>query len=109
LPLDFNRLMDAGQNLRYGKLALALAKSPGKNRRVVQIMELQILELGSLWNLELEFGIGIWNLEFGIWNFGIGVWSQHSTIRIDLAGAAWWTTAPWPDHCVWSGLARGIT
>jgi adenosylhomocysteine nucleosidase len=30
LPLDFNRLMDAGQNLRYGKLALALAKSPGK-------------------------------------------------------------------------------
>jgi len=39
----------------------------------------------------------------------IGVRSQHSTIRIDLAGAAWWTTAPWPDHCVWSGLARGIT
>ncbi len=30
LPLDFTRLMDAGQNLRYGKLALALAKSPRK-------------------------------------------------------------------------------
>ena len=30
LPLDFARLMDAGQNLRYGKLALALAKSPRK-------------------------------------------------------------------------------
>src|SRR5204863_7950762 len=41
------------------------------------------------------------------WN--IGVRSQHSTMRIDLAGAAWWTTTPWPDHCGWNGLARGIT
>ena len=30
LPLDFNLVLDAGQNLRRGKLALALAKSPGK-------------------------------------------------------------------------------
>src|SRR5947207_3675101 len=30
LPLDFNCLMDAQQNLSYGKLALALLKSPGK-------------------------------------------------------------------------------
>jgi adenosylhomocysteine nucleosidase len=30
LPLDFNRLMTADQKLSYGKLALALARSPGK-------------------------------------------------------------------------------
>jgi adenosylhomocysteine nucleosidase len=30
LPLDFNRLMDAEQNLSYVRLALALVSSPGK-------------------------------------------------------------------------------
>jgi adenosylhomocysteine nucleosidase len=30
LPLDFNRFMTANQTMSYGKLALALAKSPGK-------------------------------------------------------------------------------
>lgn len=30
LPLDFNQLMTTNQKLSYGKLALALAKSPGK-------------------------------------------------------------------------------
>jgi nucleoside phosphorylase len=30
LPLDFNRLMDSDQNLRYGKLTAALLRSPGK-------------------------------------------------------------------------------
>jgi hypothetical protein len=30
LPLDFNQLMTANQKMNYGKLALALAKSPGK-------------------------------------------------------------------------------
>ena len=30
LPLDFNRLMDADQNLKYAKLTAALLKSPGK-------------------------------------------------------------------------------
>ena len=30
LPLDFNQLMTANQKMSYGKLALALAKSPGK-------------------------------------------------------------------------------
>ena len=30
LPLDFNQLMTAEQKMSYGKLALALAKSPGK-------------------------------------------------------------------------------
>jgi cell pole-organizing protein PopZ len=30
LPVDFNQLMTANQKVSYGKLALALAKSPGK-------------------------------------------------------------------------------
>jgi len=30
LPLDFNHLMDADQNLKYGKLTALLLKSPGK-------------------------------------------------------------------------------
>jgi nucleoside phosphorylase len=30
MPLDFNRLMTAAQKMSYGKLALAVAKSPGK-------------------------------------------------------------------------------
>ncbi len=30
LPLDFNTLMTAEQNMHFGKLALALVKSPGK-------------------------------------------------------------------------------
>jgi len=30
LPLDFNRLMDSDQNLKYAKLTAALLKSPGK-------------------------------------------------------------------------------
>ena len=30
LPLDFNQLMNARQEMSYGKLALALVKSPGK-------------------------------------------------------------------------------
>jgi adenosylhomocysteine nucleosidase len=30
LPLDFNRLLDAEQNLRYGRLVLMLLASPGK-------------------------------------------------------------------------------
>jgi hypothetical protein len=30
LPLDFNQLMNARQQMDYGKLALALARSPGK-------------------------------------------------------------------------------
>jgi hypothetical protein len=30
LPLDFNQLMTPRQKISYGKLALALARSPGK-------------------------------------------------------------------------------
>ena len=37
LPLDFNLVLDAGQNLRRGKLALALAKSPGKIGALLQL------------------------------------------------------------------------
>ena len=38
LPLDFNRLMDAEQNLSYAKLALALAGSP---RKISALLKLQ--------------------------------------------------------------------
>jgi adenosylhomocysteine nucleosidase len=38
LPLDFNRLMNASQQMDYGKLALALVKSPGK---VASLLRLQ--------------------------------------------------------------------
>jgi nucleoside phosphorylase len=39
LPLDFNRLMDAGQNLSYGKLTAALLKSPGKVSALLQLQK----------------------------------------------------------------------
>ncbi len=38
LPLDFNRLMTAGQRMHYGKVAVALVKSP---RRVGALLRLQ--------------------------------------------------------------------
>ncbi|HXR04871.1 MAG TPA: hypothetical protein VN836_09210, partial [Verrucomicrobiae bacterium] len=38
LPLDFNRLSKPDQSLDYGKLFLAVAKSPGK---IGALMELQ--------------------------------------------------------------------
>jgi adenosylhomocysteine nucleosidase len=37
LPLDFNQLMTADQKMSYGKLALALAKSPGKIGALVRL------------------------------------------------------------------------
>ena len=37
LPLDFNRLLDAGQNLSYGKLALALVKAPQKASALLRL------------------------------------------------------------------------
>jgi len=39
LPLDFNRLMDADQNLKYGKLTAALLKSPGKVGALVRLQK----------------------------------------------------------------------
>ncbi len=39
LPLDFNRLMTAGQKMSYGKLALALARSPGKVGALLKLQE----------------------------------------------------------------------
>jgi adenosylhomocysteine nucleosidase len=37
LPLDFNQLMTADQKMSYGKLAMALAKSPGKMGALVRL------------------------------------------------------------------------
>jgi nucleoside phosphorylase len=39
LPLDFSRLMTADQELSYGKLALALAKSPRKVGALVRLQK----------------------------------------------------------------------
>ena len=39
LPLDFNRLMTANQKMNYGKLALALAKSPGKAGALLRLQQ----------------------------------------------------------------------
>ena len=39
LPFDFNRLMDANQNLSYGKLALASLKSPGKISALLKLQK----------------------------------------------------------------------
>ena len=39
LPFDFNRLMDANQNLSYGKLALASVKSPGKISALLKLQK----------------------------------------------------------------------
>jgi adenosylhomocysteine nucleosidase len=39
LPLDFNQVMTANQKLSYGKLALALAKSPGKVGALIKLQQ----------------------------------------------------------------------
>jgi adenosylhomocysteine nucleosidase len=39
LPLDFNQLMTANQEMSYGKLALALAKAPGKAGALVRLQK----------------------------------------------------------------------
>jgi adenosylhomocysteine nucleosidase len=39
LPLDFNQLMTADQKMSYGRLALALAKSPGKVRALLRLQK----------------------------------------------------------------------
>ena len=39
LPLDFNRLMTANQQMSYGRLALALAKSPGKIAALLRLQK----------------------------------------------------------------------
>jgi len=39
LPLDFNQLMTADQRMSYGKLALALVRSPGKIEALLQLQK----------------------------------------------------------------------
>jgi len=48
LPLDFNRLMTARRNLDYGKLALALAKSPSKAAELLRLQKRAGLAAGRL-------------------------------------------------------------
>ncbi|HXT38443.1 MAG TPA: hypothetical protein VN887_00325 [Candidatus Angelobacter sp.] len=48
LPLDFNRLMDTGQNLSYGKLAVTLAASPGKISALLKLQRQTKAAAGKL-------------------------------------------------------------
>ena len=48
LPLDFNQLMTANQKLSYGKLALALAKSPGKVAALLRLQKAAQTAAGKL-------------------------------------------------------------
>jgi len=48
LPLDFNQLMTADQKMNYGKLALALAKSPGKVRALLRLQKRAEAAAGKL-------------------------------------------------------------
>jgi len=48
LPLDFNRLMTAEQRMHYGKLAAALAKSPGKFRSLLYLQKQSLAAAGRL-------------------------------------------------------------
>ena len=48
LPLDFNQLMTADQKMRYGKLAVALAKSPGKVGALLRLQKQTRTAAGNL-------------------------------------------------------------
>jgi adenosylhomocysteine nucleosidase len=48
LPLDFNQVMTANQKMNYGKLALALAKSPGKVGALLRLQKAAAAAAGKL-------------------------------------------------------------
>jgi adenosylhomocysteine nucleosidase len=48
LPLDFNQLMTADQKMSYGKLAVALAKSPGKVGALLRLQKQTRTAAGNL-------------------------------------------------------------
>jgi purine-nucleoside phosphorylase len=48
LPLDFNRLMTASQQMSCGKLALAVAKSPGKVGALLRLQKQARAAAGKL-------------------------------------------------------------
>ena len=48
LPLDFNQLMTADQKMSYGKLAVALAKSPGKVGALLRLQKQTRAAAGNL-------------------------------------------------------------
>jgi len=48
LPLDFNQLMTANQKMSYGRLALALAKSPGKVGALLRLQKAAEAAAGKL-------------------------------------------------------------
>ncbi len=48
LPLDFNQLMTARQQMNYGKLALALVRSPGKVGALLRLQKQAQTAAGTL-------------------------------------------------------------
>ncbi len=58
LPLDFNRLLTAGQKMNYAKLALALAKSPGKVGALVRLQRQSRAAAEKLANVLAEITAG---------------------------------------------------
>ena len=54
LPLDFNALAKADKNLDFGKLFLAVARSPGKIRRADEIAKADAVSPRNNWSAVLE-------------------------------------------------------
>ncbi len=48
LPLDFSQLMTSGQKMNYGKLAMALLRSPGKVRALLRLQKRAQAAAGKL-------------------------------------------------------------
>ncbi len=48
MPLDFNQLSKPDMSLDYGKLAWAVAKSPGKIRALLKLQKETMLAAGKL-------------------------------------------------------------
>ena len=60
LPLDFNALMNAGQQMDYGRLAWAIAKSPGKIGALMRLQKQSVAAGGTLADTLMKFLSAPW-------------------------------------------------
>jgi hypothetical protein len=60
LPLDFNKLMNAGQQMDYGRLAWAIAKSPGKIGALMRLQKQSVAAAGTLADTLMKFLSAPW-------------------------------------------------